>query len=188
MELTNKKLAIIGAIIVVVVMAIVWVVIATRPQGTSPTTANGNSQNGGAASATAASVTATHLPVPENVVVPNAGATNVPATVAVPQVEAAASQTSGSQYRSFDIMIENGQFVPDTIAVNLGDIVNLELSAVDANYDFTQPDYSLGVPIPQGENVRKEFQANVSGKFVFYCSLCGGPAKGPVGYLIVAGQ
>jgi heme/copper-type cytochrome/quinol oxidase subunit 2 len=187
MELTNKKLAIIVAIAIVVVVAVIFAIVATRQQGNAPSATNSTSQNAAPAAAPA-SITTTHLPVPANVVVPDAGAKNVPATVAVPQVEAAASQTSDSKYRSFNIMIENGQFMPDTIAVNLGDIVNLELSAVGANYDFTQPDYSIGVPIPANGSVRKEFQANVSGKFVFYCSLCGGPAKGPVGYLIVTGQ
>lgn len=188
MELTNKKLAIIAAVVVVVLVAVVVVVIVTQQQGHLSNTANNNSQNTGVTLTAQAPITATHLPVPTNVVVPEAGAKNVPAGVAVPQVEAAASQTGDSKYRSFDIMIENGQFMPDTIAVNLGDVVNLELSAAGAAYDFTQPDYSISVSIPENGSARKEFQANVSGKFVFYCSSCGGPAKGPVGYLIVAEQ
>ncbi len=190
MELVNKKSIIVTAAIVVVIVIVVVAFVVVRQWGSSPSTANNNPQSAATAGApsTSAPITATHLPVPASVVVPEAGSKNVSPGVAVPQVEAAASPTGDNKYRSFNIIVENGQFMPNTIAVNLGDIVNLEISAVGADYDFTQPDYSISVSVPQNENVRKEFQANVSGKFVFYCSLCGGPAKGPVGYLIVTGQ
>jgi heme/copper-type cytochrome/quinol oxidase subunit 2 len=195
MELTNKKEMIIAAAAAVVIVVVIVAFIAVGKRGNVPSVVNNNSQATGSpasvsGSATSASTSApvTRLPVPANVVVPDAGAQNVAQGIAVPQVEAAASPVGNNKYRSFNIIIQNGQFMPDTIAVNLGDVVNLNLSAVGANYDFTQPDYSLGVPVPAGGNVRKQFQANVSGKFVFYCSTCGGPAKGPVGYLIVTGQ
>jgi len=194
MELTKKKEIIIAAIVAVVIVAIIIVLIAAGKKGSVPSAVSGVANNNSQSTSTAFPSTyvpasiPTHLPAPTNVTVPDAGAKNVAPGVAVPQVEAAASPSGDNKYRSFSIIMENGEFMPNTIAVNLGDIVNLEIGAIGANYDFTQPDYSISVPIPAGGNVRKQFQANVTGKFVFYCSTCGGPAKGPLGYLIVTGQ
>jgi heme/copper-type cytochrome/quinol oxidase subunit 2 len=118
------------------------------------------------------------------VVVPEAGATST-GGVAVPQVESASAPGADSKYRSFDITIQNGQFTPSTIAVNLGDTVNLRISAVGGSYDFTQPDYGLKVSLSSGGSQQIEFAATAPGKFVFYCASCGGPAKGPTGYIVV---
>ena len=69
--------------------------------------------------------------------------------------------------------------------MNQGDIVNLEITAADANYGFTQPDYGLNASIVKGKTQQIQFQALQSGNFEFYCGSCGGPAKGPVGHIIV---
>jgi heme/copper-type cytochrome/quinol oxidase subunit 2 len=119
------------------------------------------------------------------VAVPNQGDKSAPTDVAVPQVQAPASQTSGSQYRSFNITVRDGVYSPATVAVNSGDVVDLEISAVGAAYGFTQPDYGFNASIPAGATQRIQFQAANAGKFTFYCAACGGPSKGPVGYLIV---
>ena len=176
----NKKGIIIIALAAVVIVAVVVAVIAARRQGSAT---NGNPQ-----SAAVAPVSSTHSPMPENVVVPEAGAQNVSPGVAVPQVESAASASSNAKYRSYNIIVQNGEFMPSTIAVNQGDEVNLQIGAVGGNYDFTQPDYGIRISLPNGKSEHFEFGATAPGKFAFYCSLCGGPAKGPVGYLIVAGK
>lgn len=183
MELTGKKRIIVIAIAVVVVAAVIFAFIAVRRREGSPSVANGNPQ-----SAAVAPVSSTHSPMPENVVVPEAGAQNVSPGVAVPQVESAASASSNAKYRSYNIIVQNGEFMPSTIAVNQGDEVNLQIGAVGGNYDFTQPDYGIRISLPNGKSEHFEFGATAPGKFAFYCSLCGGPAKGPVGYLIVAGK
>jgi len=186
MELTGKKKTIlIVAVIVVIVVVVVAFIVAGMQKGSAPASSSG----GNAASATASSsASATQLPVPANVVVPDVGAQNVPSDVAVPQVEASAAPGVASKYRSFNIIVQNGVFMPSTIAVNLGDTVNLQIGAVGGNYDFTQPDLGFNVPLPDGVNKKIQFSPMSVGKFVFYCSSCGGPAKGPVGYIIVTGQ
>ena len=182
MELNNRnRIIIIALIAAVVLVAVVFIFVATR-KGSTPGAANGNQ----GVAAPAAPVT--RLPAPANVAVPDAGAQDVSSSVAVPQVETAAAPGSNLKYRSFDVIVENGQFLPSTIAVNQGDEINLQIGAVGGDYDFTQPDYGFHIPLPNGKSVHFEFGATAAGTFVFYCSSCGGPAKGPVGYLVVAGK
>jgi plastocyanin len=177
MEKRKWLLIVVAAVIVIIIIVVVvWVSqkSASNPNGVAaPTGTNGQPQS------------ATRALTPANVVVPDEGAQTAPTGVAVPKLQTAASQTSGAQFRSFAVAISNNAYNPATIAVNKGDIVDLELTAVDGNYGFTQPDYGYDLPISMGKTQKVQFQALNSGKFTFYCSACGGPAKGPVGYLIV---
>jgi heme/copper-type cytochrome/quinol oxidase subunit 2 len=175
----QKKILIVVAIAIIAVVVIVFI-LAERNGAKNPNTTNGGSANSG----TASSAPITRLPVPADVVVPEVG-TATTSDIAVPQVEAAAAPGVGAKYRSFNIIVQNNGFAPSTIAVNLGDTVNLQVGAVDGNYDFTQPDFGFHVALPEGQDKQIQFAATAKGEFVFYCSVCGGPAKGPVGYLIV---
>ena len=194
MELTNRTKIIIIALAVLVVVAVVAVFVVVKERKVAaPISPGGNPEipSAGTAispSSASAPVPVTRLPEPTNVLVPEAGAQNVSSGVAVPQAESAAAPGSDSKYRSFHIIVENGAFMPSTIAVNVGDVVQLQIGAVGGDYDFTQPDYGLRATLPNGVNKAIEFGATAPGKFVFYCSSCGGPAKGPVGYLIVTGK
>jgi heme/copper-type cytochrome/quinol oxidase subunit 2 len=180
MKLTNKKGIIVIVLVAVVVVVVVFAFMAAkRQEGAS----NGNPQSTGVAP-----ISPTYLPTPASVVVPEAGAQNVSSGIAVPRVESAASPSSDAKYRSFDIIVQNGEFMPSTVNVNQGDLVNLQIGAVGGNYDFTQPDYGIRISLPNGKSEHFEFGATAAGKFAFYCSSCGGPAKGPVGYLVVAGK
>lgn len=184
MELTGKKKTIlIVAVIVVIVVVIVAFIVAGMQKGSAPSAPTNNVGEQASSSASA-----TNLPVPANVVVPDAGAQNVSPDVAVPQVVSPAAPGVDSKYRSFNIIVQNGVFVPSTVAVNLGDTVNLQIGSVGGDYDFTQPDLGFHVALPDGENKKIQFSPMAAGKFVFYCSSCGGPAKGPVGYIIVTGK
>ena len=55
--------------------------------------------------------------------------------------------------------------------VKAGDTVNLELTAVDANYAFTQPQYRFNDPIAKGKTQTVQFQASQVGNFTFYCAI-----------------
>ena len=123
--------------------------------------------------------------VPANVTVPNIGDKNIPQDVAVPQIQSAAAPQSSASYRSFAISVNNNQFTPSTVIAKVGDTVDLEITAVDKNYDFTQPDLGLTQTIAQGATKKVQFAPMASGKFTFYCASCGGPDKGPIGYIIV---
>lgn len=126
----------------------------------------------------------TRAAAPQNVVVPEKGS-NVPANVAVPQTVAVASPNSSGNLRIFNIKVTGDAFIPDTIIVNAGDFPRLLITAVDKNYDFTQPDYGFrSISIARGTTKTIDMGSTVSGQFTFYCASCGGPARGPVGYLI----
>lgn len=130
----------------------------------------------------------TRAEVPSDITVPGAGATNVPDGMAVPKTEVQAAPGVDSKLRAFDISVNRDEFSPSTVAVNVGDTVHINLTAVDKDYDFTQPDYGFNMPLPKGVKKVLEFQVSNEGKFTFYCKSCGGPDKGPVGYIIVVNK
>lgn len=186
--MSNTK-KIVGVVIIVVVIAIVAVVWYEHPISVPAPGAPGSS--GTASTNPVASITpssTTRTAVPANVTVPNKGATSTSSGVAVPAVQSVGDPAGNVQYRSFSINIQSNAFVPDTVIVNQGDTVDLEITAVDANYSFTQPDYGFNAPIAKGKTQRIQFQALQSGNFLFYCSSCGGPSSGPMGHLIVVAK
>lgn len=163
-----------------------------RTQTGSPTQGgNSSASNNGVAGSAPSSTTV--APVPAGVTVPNAGDKNVAAGIAAPQIQTAAHPAGGdSSFRQFAISVSNNNavgddvFSPDTVVVKKGDIVDLEITAVNQDYDFTQPDYGFSsIVLPKGKAVQIQFQALNVGKFTFYCTSCGGPGKGPVGYIII---
>lgn len=133
------------------------------------------------------SKSSTWAAVPANITVPGKGDA-VPANVAPPTVVGPASNDNSTKFRQFKISVKGDAYTPNTIIVNKGDDVYAVFTAVDKNYEFDLPDYGYKVVLPQGVAVPIHFGATASGKFTFYCGSCGGPASGPVGYLIVAGQ
>jgi len=181
----GKKVAEIVTIVVVVVVIAVVAVVWYRHSANNAGKSGGSAAGSGALSTLPVATSSTRTAVPANVAVPDKGATSAPSGVAVPAVQGAGDPSGSVSYRSFDISIKNNVFSPDTVIVNQGDTVDLEIDAVDANYAFTQPDYGFNAPIAEGKTQRIQFQALQSGNFTFYCSSCGGPSKGPVGHLIV---
>lgn len=131
------------------------------------------------------SFSATHSSVPSDMAVPDKTTASVPQGLALPSAVSQAGPSSVASARTFDLKIENNRFTPETMAVYLGDTVHINISAIDRDYDFVQPDYGLKMLIPKGTKKVVEFQAVTSGSFTSYCEKCGGPSKGPVGYVVV---
>lgn len=179
----NKIIIIAVVLVVIVVIAVVFLLHPGSPASTPVASTGTTAQSTTASSPNA--VDATRALVPVNIIVPGVGQA-VASSVAPPQVVAPANSHTTSEYRSFNIKADDNEFTPSTIIVNQGDIVNIVITAVDKAYDFTQPDYGFKQPIPAGQSKTIQFGATAAGKFTFYCSSCGGPAKGPVGYIIVA--
>jgi len=171
----RKRVALMAAAVVILALILVF-----GFRGTAPQPGGGEQQAGEQPSRPV-----TREPVPEGVVVPEIGALEVPENVAVPRFVSAASLTSDASYRSFVISIEGGQFKPDTIAVRERDIVDLNITAIDQDYDFTQPDFGFRQPIPQGTTEKVQFAAGATGKFTFFCASCGGPDQGPKGFILI---
>ena len=182
----NKNWKIIIAVIAVALLILAgwWFY---KKQGVSPSGSSGvPGAPDGAGDTTVPSQSATRLPASSGISVPNATSSNVPANVAKPSIVTPAAPNSSASFRKFSISVGGGQFTPNTVIVNIGDTVHLDITAADGGYDFTQPDYGFNVILPKGQAKIVEFQAPAEGKYTFFCKACGGPAKGPLGYIIVA--
>ncbi|MDP3948548.1 MAG: cupredoxin domain-containing protein [bacterium] len=186
MNENNKKILIGGLVVLVVV--VLSALYFGKNNGVK------NQTGGGAAGGTAALggkagepvKSATRQEVGSGVVVPDASASStVPANVAKPAIVTQAAPGSTSKFRSFSLSVTGGKFVPETVIVNAGDTVHLDITASDKDYDFYQPDYGLSTALPKGVKKVVEFQATSQDKYTFYCQSCGGPSKGPVGYVTV---
>lgn len=174
-----EKGKIISIVIGVVVLGLIiflapW---AKRPPGPLQGPESGGTQ--------AQPITRARAPIDAKVPESNSSA---PSNVAKPNLVTPASPGSSSNFRLFNLKIEGDKFTPDTIIVNKGDVVSLTITAVDKSYDFTQPDYGLKRLMTKGQTGVVEFGAGTAGKFTFFCSSCGGPDKGPVGYIIIVAK
>jgi len=149
---------------------------------------NSVSQNGGAGTTPGATGTSavsdTRQSVSANMTVPGTTST-VPVNVAKPAIVTQAAPGTVSNFRSFTIQVSGNKFSPDTVIANAGDTVHINITAVDKDYDFYQPDYGLSLSLPKGVAKVVEFQVTTPDKYTFYCKSCGGPASGPVGYVTV---
>ena len=177
----------VGAVVVIVAVAAYYIMTgASVPAG-----GMGASRQGGAGTTgpTPSSATITALPSGgANIAVPGQNATSVPQNVAAPTIVASGSPQGTTSYRSFNITETARAFTPSTIIVNQGDTVHINLTAQGGTYDFTQPDMGLKLTVPAGETKVVQFDADTAGKLTFYCASCGGPAKGPVGYIEVVAK
>jgi len=176
------RIIIIVVVVVVIVFVALIVMFASR---TSPAQGPGG-ETATATTTAPVAVPGTRAAVSGTIVVPEKGATDVPENVAVPTVVGPAGPATSASFRSFDVRAVGDAFVPDTINVYQRDTVRINMTAVDKDYDVTQPDYGFKVLVPKGATKPIEFGATASGKFTFFCAACGGPEKGPVGYLVVA--
>lgn len=127
----------------------------------------------------------TRAPATNGVVVPNKDAANIPENVARPDIQGAGNPSGSTEFRGFSITAQNDAFSPDTIIVTQGDTVRVKFQALGKDYDVTQPDYGFSVSVPRGTEKTFQFDATAAGTFTFFCKTCGGPAKGPVGSLVV---
>jgi len=67
-------------------------------------------------------------------------------------------------------------------------IIRMNISAIDGDYDFIQPDYGIKASITKGNTGVVEFSPWIDGKYMFFCEQCGGmPGQGK-GYIIVASK
>lgn len=112
-----------------------------------------------------------------------------PAAPAVPELKeepAPPAAPAKRTVRTFQIYGDNWEFVPNTIRVRKGDHVVLKLHAYRATRSFVLKGYKIDVPMPQDEDVKTEFDADVAGEFPFKCGRpCGNGCAKLRGKLIV---
>ncbi len=175
-SLTKREIILIAVIVVLVIVAIF---LAARSGG--PSQSETAYQNSGSPSS---GQSATWQPLTGKISVPDVNSPK--SDIANPNSVVAAAPVGAAKSRSFSITISNNQFAPSQLAVYQGDNVIISFAAKDNNYDVYQPDYGLKQIIPKSGAASIMFSAVAAGKFTFYCQSCGGPAKGPVGYIYVS--
>jgi plastocyanin len=111
---------------------------------------------------------------------PEVGASTTPKDVAVPTN---VLETGPSAFRQFEMKGERGKYVPSTLVVNEGDVIDINFTAVDAKYNVFFPDFGVYRTIEKGASIKIQFQGYPFGKYGFYCKdICG---KEVTGTLIV---
>ena len=178
-NINKKRLIVVLAVLAIVMAAVAW----WRFRATTGemSASSGQEQTG----LSEAPKSQTREAVPANTVVPEAGSVNVPENVAAPRAVSPVRAGVAANNRVFEIKAEGDKFSPDTIIAKVGDEIKINITAVDKDYAFTQPDYGFNVVILKGQTKLIPFMGSAIGKFTFYCASCGGPEKGPVGYVIV---
>lgn len=105
--------------------------------------------------------------------------------LAVPRSAQESFPGSKNKMRSFDITAEKTAFSINKIIVNQNDIVRIQFTALDKNYDLTLPALGISQKVQKGERKTVEFQAIADGTFVFSCLSCDGSKESMKGVLIV---
>lgn len=179
----NKIIILVAVAVVVILVVVFWNARSKKTVQQLPAPAAGTQSN-------TPQGPVTREEAPQNVVVPEAGKSNqnLPKDVAIPESVAPLNPQSSAKNRTFSVRVENDKFTPGNLIVNKNDNLDISFTAVDKNYDFTQPDFGFKLPLPKGKSTHVIFQATAEGKFSFYCSSCGGPREGPVGYVIAAAK
>ncbi|MDD3778405.1 MAG: cupredoxin domain-containing protein [Patescibacteria group bacterium] len=126
--------------------------------------------------------------VPDGVVVPEPGeqiTEELKDVIAVPTDVVPTSQDSKSNIRKFEIRGEGNKFIPSQIIVNYNDDIQIEITAVDKDYDLVLQGYNMRQNIPQGMTKNLSFQAYNEGRFLYYCDSCGGKEAGAFGEIVI---
>ncbi|HPU94743.1 MAG TPA: cupredoxin domain-containing protein [Candidatus Gracilibacteria bacterium] len=88
--------------------------------------------------------------------------------------------------KTFNITARQFEFSPNTISVNEGDKVVVNLTSEDVAHGFAITEYAINETAPAGTTRIIEFTANKKGTFTFRCPVpCGEGHADMVGNLIV---
>jgi len=78
-------------------------------------------------------------------------------------------------------------YSPDTIEVEQGEPVVLELTSLDRDHGFAVPDLGLRIDVEPGKTARVRFVPEKAGTFLFHCDVfCGSGHEEMFGQIVVA--
>jgi cytochrome c oxidase subunit II len=101
-------------------------------------------------------------------------------------VVAASRAATESAPRRIPVVARKFVFIPNQIAVRLGESVVLEFSAPEVAMGFFAPELGLRALIVPGEVAKVPFTAAKAGRFYFLCDVfCGDGHEGMNGHLVV---
>ncbi len=110
------------------------------------------------------------------------------ATMTQTVAEAPAAPNSTAKLGFYDLKATVSGYNPTTITVKNGDLVQINFTAVDGDYDFSMPYIGLYQFATKGQTKQISFQTPGVGTFLFECrDHC--PASGKIqGQLVVMGK
>lgn len=91
-------------------------------------------------------------------------------TVSKAEAPASSNPSLNTKMRFYDMKATSKGFIPPSIAVNKGDTVQIDFTAVDGDYDLDFP--YLGAyfsTVKKGETKKLPFDTSLPGTFVFEC-------------------
>lgn len=78
------------------------------------------------------------------------------------------------------------KFEPNTITVNQGDTVRLQIKNIDVTHGFSLPAFGVNKQLDAGKTTTVEFVADKKGTFTFACSVfCGAGHSSMTGKMVV---
>jgi plastocyanin len=171
--MSNKIKYSIGMVVVVLVIVLLWV---AQPSGKKE--GENGIENVGATTTEQSfygvnKSDAYSTAVPENAVLS-------PASVAP---AAANNANAKEQLRTIEVKISSKGFEPSTVIVNQGDVVRLQMTATDGDYDVSIPYTGNYQSMKKGETKPIAFGATAPGTLAFLCmDMCpaGGVIKGSI--------
>ena len=87
--------------------------------------------------------------------------------------------------RTFEIKISKDGYSPNNLTVNFGDIVNIKITSVDGDYDFSLPWINSYLIVKRGETKTATFGVTDAGTWNFSCRNYCPPGKIIKGAIIV---
>jgi len=79
-----------------------------------------------------------------------------------------------AETKTFQITAQSYEFIPETISVNQGDKVVLNVTATDKDHGFGIEALNIDRALPKGKTVVIEFVAEKKGEFTIKCTkFCG---------------
>ena len=191
---TNKKKILLlgGGVLVVIILAVMVIYALNKKQNVLPAEqgnipAEQTGEEPGTTSTTG-STDQYREEVPGDVKVPGMNENLTDAekeVIAVPSIVTPAAPGASASFRSFSISGDGGKFVPAEIIARLNDIVHVNFTAVDKDYDIVFPSYGMRQSAKKGETKILEFQAVSEGSYTYYCDSCGGAKSPASGKIIV---
>ena len=84
------------------------------------------------------------------------------------------------------ITAQRWSFSPDTIALQTGVTVDLELTSNDVHHGFNLPDFNVRADVASGQTVAVRITPDRGGTFLFHCDYyCGSGHEGMSGQIVV---
>lgn len=100
-------------------------------------------------------------------------------------IKTATVATTKRIVKDFNVSAFQFGFKPNTIEVNQGDRVVINLSSKDVTHGFYLEAYGINVPVKKGSPTKISFIADKKGKFPFICSVYCGSGHGHMQGLLV---